>query len=41
MEYKISKMIANKKKYIFHIIIVIFTLIAIVISIIGSFAIYR
>lgn len=41
MEYKISKMIANKKKYIFHIIIVIFTLIAIVISIIGSFAIYQ
>lgn len=41
MEYKISRMIANKKKYIFHIIMVVFVLIAITISIIGSFAIYQ
>ncbi|HEM4683717.1 TPA: hypothetical protein U1003_000060 [Streptococcus suis] len=41
MEYEISKMIANKKKYIFRIVMAIFILIAITISIIGSFAIYQ
>lgn len=41
MEYKISKMIANKKRYIFHIIMAVFILIALTISIIGSFMIYQ
>lgn len=41
MEYEISKMIANRKKYIFRIVMAIFILIAITISIIGSFAIYQ
>lgn len=41
MEYKISKMIANKKKYIFHIIMAFFVLIAITISIIGAFITYQ
>lgn len=41
MEYKISKMIANKKKYIFRIVMAIFILITITISIIGTFTIYQ
>lgn len=41
MEYKISKMISNKKKYVFRIIMVIFIMISVTISIIASFALYQ
>ncbi|MDO4912367.1 MAG: hypothetical protein Q3960_02295 [Lactobacillus sp.] len=41
MEYKISKLIANKKKYIFHIIMAVFTLISLTIPVVGSFAMYQ
>ena len=41
MKYEISKMIANKKKYVFHIIMFVFMLISLTISIVGSVVIYQ
>lgn len=41
MEYSVSKIVAQKKRYIFRIIIAVFVLIAITMSIVGSFSLYQ
>lgn len=41
MAYSISKIIVQKKKYIFYIVMVVFILVSITTSVIGSYAIYQ
>lgn len=40
-EYRVSKVIAKKKKYIFLILIAVFVMIAVATTVIGSFALYQ
>lgn len=39
--YEVSRMIANKKKYIFNVLVILFTVIALITSIVGSFVTYQ